>query len=135
MYLKIGNKSRFSTFQHRLCILTSTGDLCVFKASSENYKVLDYTIPLNEKQEDTHDIYVFSGEECCSYIPGLPLRWSSRIFENGTVVENHEKNKPEQCCFVIHYQKKNYVFLTRSQEEKEAWVQLFLPYFKLPCSI
>jgi hypothetical protein len=129
MYIKIGSKSRFTTFQHRLCILAKNGDLCIFKQSSDNYKALDYSISLCDDQEKDA-IFVYSGEECCSYIPGLPLCWSSRIFENGTVVENHEKNKPNQCCFVVHYQKKSHVFLVRSQEQKEAWVQSIFSFLQ-----
>ena len=65
--------------------------------------------------------YIYSGEECCNYIPRLPYQWCPRIYEDGTVVEKTER--PNQCCFVIYCDGKDYIFLTQSQDQKEAWVQ------------
>lgn len=76
---------------------------------------MEMSIPLVKE-----NMYIYSGEECCNYITRLPLEWSSRIFENGSI---EEENKPNQCCFVIHFKGKDYVFLTRSPKQKESWVQ------------
>ena len=70
--------------------------------------------------------FIYSGEACCAYIGSLPNELPCRLFQSGKVVEQEE---PSRCCFVIVYKKKQYLFLTRTRHEKEAWVQAIYSTF------
>ncbi|KAI8085547.1 hypothetical protein BDF21DRAFT_415337 [Thamnidium elegans] len=124
LYVK-NAKSKYATFEKRLCILTSNGDICVFKTSKHNsYEPPEFSLSLKD------NVYIYSGETCCSYISGLLTCQPARLFENGEVIENHGENKPSQCCFVIHNRDKQYVLLARSQAQKDVWVQTICSFLK-----
>jgi hypothetical protein len=109
--MKVGH---YSTFEQRLCILTKQGDLYIFKsAKNKAKKAFDVHLSL------TQGVYIYSGQECCSHIAGLPAQLPSRLFDSGMIV----KDKPNQCCFVVRCKSEQYIFLTRTQDHKESWIQ------------
>jgi hypothetical protein len=111
---------RYSTFEQRLCILTKRGDFYIFKSDSDKNKTrkaLDFCLSLTQK-----DIYVYSGQECCSYVSGLPIELPSRLFDSGMIVERNQ-DKPSQRCFIVYNKSNQYIFFTRTQDQKETWVR------------
>ncbi|KAI9258612.1 hypothetical protein EDC94DRAFT_612945 [Helicostylum pulchrum] len=116
LYVK-NAKSTYATFKKRLCILTSNGDICAFKASIKNsYDPPEFTLSLKDQ------VYIYSGEDCGGYISGLPTSKSKRMFENGEIMESDGDNKPSRCCIIIRNKGKQYVLLARSHAQKNVWV-------------
>lgn len=111
MYVKSA-VNRYRTFEKKTCILTKTGLFCVL---NKNGKIDFYS---NLKEEEH---FIYSGDVCCSYIQGLPKDLPCRLFDSGVIEQN---DKPNQCCFSVRFTavKKEYIFLTKTQEQKEDWV-------------
>lgn len=112
LYVKFA-ASRYHTFEKKTCILTASGFFCILDKNSK----IDFYSHLPEDE-----YYVYSGDTCCSYIQGLPTELPCRLFDAGVVVGRQDK--PSQCCFVIRFTaaKKEYIFLTKTQDQKEDWV-------------
>ncbi|KAL7333594.1 hypothetical protein PS15p_202477 [Mucor circinelloides] len=112
LYVKFA-ASRYHTFGKKTCILTASGFFCILDKNSK----IDFYSHLPEDE-----YYVYSGDTCCSYIQGLPTELPCRLFDAGVVVGRQDK--PSQYCFVIRFTaaKKEYIFLTKTQDQKEDWV-------------
>ncbi|KAI8637758.1 hypothetical protein BD408DRAFT_424024 [Parasitella parasitica] len=103
---------RYQTFEKKTCFLTQSGIFCMLNKDGE---VNLYS----HLWEEEH--YIYSGNTCCSYIAGLPVELPCRLFDSG-IVDQHDK--PNQCCFVVCFTAsgKEYIFLTKTQDQKEDWV-------------
>lgn len=118
MYVKPG-AGRMNTFKQRTCILTKSGDLCLFKTSSKSKAYRKFKACI--KVKDNPDFYIYSGAECCSYINGIPLFQNARLFKSENIEANN--NRPKESCFVIKTKSKSHVFFANSKQEKDEWVQ------------
>lgn len=124
LYVK-NAKSTYSTFEKRLCILTSNGDICAFKTSKNNsFEPPEFSLSLKD------NVYIYSGKECCRYISGLPTSQSARLLENGEIIESDGDNKASQCCIIVHDKDKEYVLLARSQSQKNVWIRSICSFLK-----